>query len=188
MTTELVTQIIILATALVGLYKAATFHHAKPEASIQEGEKQSKASSFSDFFELIGMFLFMLAFPAFLYAFMWIMSSLPNAISSSTSADDLPAIEISKESSTGEVMLAAALNITSSHMRNEQLHSVIKYVMSKNDYEAALRAASAISSSYSKNEELGKIISELESSKEADSKEKMPNNKIQPTPKSGAAD
>lgn len=188
MTMELITQLIILATAVVGLYKAATFHRAIPEAAKQEGEKQKKSGSFSDFFDLIGMLLFMLAFPAFLYAFMWIMSSLPNAITSSSSAEDLPAIVISKESTSGEVMLAAALNITSSHTRNEQLQGIITYAMSENDYETALRAASAISSSYTKNEELEKIIKELSSRKTADKNEKMPNNKIQPTPNNGTAD
>jgi flagellar basal body-associated protein FliL len=188
MTTELITQLIILATAIVGLYKAATFHRTKPERENEGGEKQKKTGLFSDLFDLIGILLFMLAFPAFIYAFMWIMSSLPHSISSSSSTEDFPKIEISKESTTGEVMLAAALNITNSQARNEQLQGIITYAMSNNDYQTALRAASAISSSYTKNEELEKIIKELASRKEVGVKENLPNNKIQPTPKSGASD
>lgn len=38
---ELVTQIVILATAIVGLYKAVTFHHNKLESAQHvEGQEQ----------------------------------------------------------------------------------------------------------------------------------------------------
>lgn len=183
---ELITKIIILATAVVGLYKASTFHRGKPTQVRQEGQK--KASSFSDFFELIGVFLFMLAFPAFLYAFMWIMSSLPNAISSSSNTNEFPIIEISKNSPISEVMLTAALNITNSYTRDKQLQSIIKFAISNKDYVTALKAAASISSSVKKDQELEKIIKAVSSEETPNSNEKAPNNKTHPTPKSGAAD
>jgi hypothetical protein len=173
---ELVTQIVILATAIVGLYKAVTFHHNKPEP-IQsiEGEEAKTTNSFSDFFDLIGIFLFMLAFPAFLYAFMWIMNSLPNAMSSSSNSQEIPIVEIRATSTSSEVMLAAALNITSSHNRNEQLKKTINHAMSNKDYSTALTAASSISSSFVKNEELEKIIKLMSKIKQINKKKETSN-------------
>lgn len=176
---ELVTQIVILATAMVGLYKAVTFHHNKPKpAQPVEGQEQKATSTFSDFFDLIGIFLFMLAFPAFLYAFMWIMSSLPNAMSSSSNSEEIPIVKISAKSTSSEVMLAAALNITSSHNRNEQLKKTISYAMANKDYSTALVAASSISSTYVKNEELEKII-EFMSRLKVTNKQKETSNKTE---------
>ena len=181
---ELVTQIVILATAIVGLYKAVTFHHSKPEEAQQiEGQKPKSTSTFSDFFDLIGIFLFMLAFPAFLYAFMWIMSSLPNAISNSSNLEEIPTVEISVASTSSEVMLAAALNITSSHNRNEQLKKIISYAMSNQDYKTALVAASSISSSYEKNEELEKIIEFMSKPKEINKQKETSNKSEEPISK-----
>ena len=173
---ELVTQIVILATAIVGLYKAVTFHHSKPEPAQQiEGQEPKSTSAFSDFFDLIGIFLFMLAFPAFLYAFMWIMSSLPNAMSSSSNTKEIPTVEISAASTSSEVMLVAALNITSNHNRNEQLKKTIIYAMSNQDYKTALLAASSISSTYVKNEELEKIIEFMSKPKEINNQKETSN-------------
>ena len=176
MSLELITQIIILLTALVGLYKAATFHHHKTEESNTDLNSKNTKSSFSDFFELIGVFLFMLAFPAFMYAFMWIISNLPNSVSKSSSLNDLPAIEINKNSTDTEIMLASALNISQSYTRDDQLVKIIKLAIQNKDYVTALKAASVISSSNKKDDELKKIINEISNKKETSSNKQSSEN------------
>ena len=180
---ELVTQIVILATALVGLYKAATFHRSTPAEPKEEGEKMSYKLPFSDFFDLIGIFLFMLAFPAFIWAFSWITTSTPKAISSSESVEIVqPQFEIGSNPSEEELLLVAASSIPSTHTKNEALEKIVSFALQNKNYKVAVSAAATIPSTHTKNEQLKRIVDAIiNNSKE----KKKPNNKIQPTAESG---
>ncbi|MGE0252861.1 MAG: hypothetical protein AB7O99_09005 [Dongiaceae bacterium] len=156
---DLLTQLIILATALVGLYKAATFHRSR-----SEGDSDSKAlkpklpGMFSDLLEFGGVFLFMLAFPAFLWAFMAIMTGMQKTLKKEPIAQAKEVVQLSEGASIEEIRLAAAGAMSNSISRDDELQKIISEALAACNFTYAVKAASMISNSIEKDEELAKIV------------------------------
>ena len=160
MTIDLITKIIILLTALVGLYKAATFHKTKNVD--KDGNVVENKNHFSDFIELFGIFLFMLAFPAFVFAFMWILGKMPDAINlNKNSIVFVHDVKITNNSSKEELMLFSALEIKDKYSRDKVLQELIEIEISKKSFYSAVRIASYLTDKYTQERELSKIISVL---------------------------
>ncbi|ENJ2867694.1 hypothetical protein AB0530_004766 [Vibrio parahaemolyticus] len=168
---ELVTQIVILATALVGLYKAATFHSAQKEGDgNQANGKFSIPSTFAALFELVGILLFMLAFPAFIWAFSWVVGNVGNGFSSGSSAIENTEIVLTKDSSDVEVMFVAAIALNTSSQKNSALVKVVDFAIAQKDYSVAILAANEMSIPSRVNENLEKIITSIAAQEDASRK------------------
>ena len=157
MNTELVTQLVILATAVVGLYKAATFRHRPAkgaEASIATGKK----SFLSDFWDLGGVLLFMLAFPAFIWLFMKIMLNMSVDLDKS---EPPTFVSVPKAASELEMQMIAAANVPNENQRGEALKVGVESALSQSDYRIAISAAGAIPNENTKGDELQKIVETL---------------------------
>jgi hypothetical protein len=164
---DLVTKVVILATALVGLYKAATFGKGKPPSTTESDESPQTGrrvpSTFSALFELVGMLLFMLAFPAFIWAFSLITKSMSG--SSSTSPAQKPAVAISIDSATSPAELAyvAANAISNTHDRTTALKGVVDFALKRGEFKTAITAAAAIPNSYDQAAQLTLVAQALRS-------------------------
>ncbi|OOE84587.1 hypothetical protein BZG73_09980 [Salinivibrio siamensis] len=180
MTTELVTQLIILATALVGLYKAATFRPAKTEESpSSEGGTTRSGGSITEILEpmigFVGYFGFMLAFPAFIWAFSWITSNMPSPSDRQDEVVFSIPYEVSDTPSKAELMFIAANSISYSSSKGEALEAVVAYALKNNNEKIAILAASSIPYSSRSREQLEKIVKHIAT----DTTE--PNKSMQPT-------
>ncbi|WP_167631981.1 hypothetical protein [Mariprofundus ferrooxydans] len=185
MTTELVTQIIILATALVGLYKAATFHRGKSVTTNGEPSKaKENESTFSALFDLVGVLLFMLAFPAFIWAFSWITSNMTSSSSSEQEYEIAIPFTVNSESTTSELMYVSALRIPNIISRGESLTKVVTHSLANKEYRVAILAASAIPNIFTRGKQLERIVDEINKTQISSSKD-APNKALQPTVKSG---
>ena len=81
MSMNLITQIIILATAVVGLiqvlrYKPKTENKNEAKMGKKESSKSGILEYFEPFFGILGLFAFMLAFPLFLFLFTKVISMI----------------------------------------------------------------------------------------------------------------
>jgi hypothetical protein len=149
---ELLTKLIILATAIVGLYKAATFDRAQSGA-------RSGSGPLAPFIHFAGILLFMLAFPAFIWGFQWLVSSMPLSHTSTAPRELVPKLpEIPKEATNADVLLAAAGGLPYSQSQSAALSSVVSYALSEHDYKTAVRAALMIPYSSDQERELQKVI------------------------------
>ncbi|UCX05014.1 hypothetical protein [Shewanella glacialimarina] len=173
MSTELVIQLIILATALVGLYKAATF---KPAESSSDGKTETSpvSEAVAGLLDFVGMFAFMLAMPAFIWAFTAITSNIGSSSTRNEVVQYTIPYEISKEPSQTELMLIAASQIPYDPSRGSALEKVSNFAIQKGDYKMAVLAASSIPYEPSRGTQLEKVIESIE--KQAG--EKLPNKKI----------
>lgn len=173
---QLITQIIILATALVGLYKVARFSakrssNKEPAAlspTTSSGSLKRFFSHFEDFFELLGMFAFMLAFPLFVWAFMWVMNNMievfdekqtpkaslgPEYIETLKEMSHMP-----EKGSRSYIILKASEYLSSSSKRNELLKKAAEIAIQEKAFEIAILSVSGISSSREHDSMLAKII------------------------------
>jgi hypothetical protein len=172
MSTELVIQLIILATALVGLYKAATFKSAE-SSSDGKGEPSPVSEAVAGLLNFVGIFAFMLAMPAFIWAFTAITSNIGTSSSSSRSEAVQYTIpyEVSKTPSQTELMLIAASQIPYDSSRGSALEKVSNFAIKTGDYKIAVLAASSIPYESSRGSQLEKVVESIE--KQAG--EKLPN-------------
>lgn len=176
MSTELITQIIILATAIVGLYKAATYKPADAEHS-GSSEPGPITEALAGLISFFGVFAFMLAMPAFIWAFTWITSNIGSSSSEKPAVQYEVAYKPSEKPSNVELMLIAASQIPSDHSRGQALKIVAERAVSEGDFQVATAAASAIPSEYSRGNQLREIVDYLN---------KMPNKSMQPTANAAA--
>lgn len=165
---DLVTKVVILATALVGLYKAATFGRGK-RPSPTDSEKSSQGSShtpssFTALFELVGLLLFMLAFPAFIWAFSWITKSMSSSSSTNTVLEPVAAIALDTATSPAELAYVAASSISNTHERTGALKGVVAFAVKRGEFKTAIVAAVAIPSTYDQAEQLKVVADALQSS------------------------
>ena len=168
MDTELVTQLIILATAIVGLYKAATY---KPEGSTgqkaTDGEPHPLADLLTGLLSFAGVFAFMLIMPAFIWAFTAITSNIGK------SSDDNAALtpqysvpfKIAENPSDLELMLVAASQIPYENSRGSALNEVVEKSLSKCEINIALAAAIAVPYENSRGSTLKKVMETIDSGK-----------------------
>lgn len=159
--TELITKIVILATAVVGLYKAATVKEKKIEVDTEgQAKKSAKGgeSMFAPLYGLAGVMLFMLAFPAFVYAFTWITSQVPKAIRSPSNVVETAAPSLQSSASTIELSYIAASRIPGERDRGEALAKVATAAVKAKDFKNAIMAASGIPNERDRGEQLKRIV------------------------------
>ncbi len=176
MSTELITQLIILATAVVGLYKAATYKPAEPENS-GANEPGPVSEAFAGLISFFGVFAFMLAMPAFIWVFTWITGNIGFSRSSEPSVQYEIAYKPSENPSKIELMLIAASQIPYESSRSQALEIVSDQALAIGDFKIATVAASAIPYESSRGNQLREIVDKLS---------EMPNKSMQPTANASA--
>lgn len=164
---DLVTKVVILATALVGLYKAATFGKGKPPSPSESDESPKAASrspsTFSALFELVGVLLFMLAFPAFIWAFSWITKSMSGGSSASAPQKPLAVISIDTATTPAELAYVAAAAISNTRDRTTALKAVVDFALGRGEFKTAITAAAAIPNSHDQAGQLTLVAQALRS-------------------------
>lgn len=185
MTTELVTQIVILLTALVGLYKAATYH--PPDSKKSDAEDGKKERMASDVFDALlsyaGIFGFMLIMPAFV----WVFSAITSNIGSSSSNEEEPTpqymieYQVPDEPSRMDMELVAASSVPYRGERGEALAKVAERAIAACELEIAIAAAGAVPYRGERGEALEKVLSSIQ-----DGQCDKPNHTMQPTAEAAA--
>ena len=168
MDTQLVTQLIILATAIVGLYKAATY---MPEDTSKQkstnGDPHPLADLLTGLLSFAGVFAFMLIMPAFIWAF----TAITNNIDKSSDKNSAPTpqysipFEIAENPSDLELMLVAASQIPYESSRGSALNEVVEKSLSKCEINIALAAAIAIPYESSRGSALKRVMETIDSGK-----------------------
>lgn len=180
MSTELVTQLVILATAVVGLYKAATYKPVETARGEKGGEPGPVSVIFAGLLSYVGVFGFMLVMPAFIWAFTAITSNI------GTSAKKAPEVtysiphQVSSKPSTAELLLVAASHIPYDADRRDALVKVVDYSLTHGEEKIAVLSAAAIPYYDARRDELNKVV-EVLASMPAD-----PNNPLHPTANAAA--
>jgi len=180
--TELVTQLIILATALVGLYKAATFRpgsrgETNSSASRDDRSGNGITAMLTPLLGFVGYFGFLLAFPLFIWAFTWITGNIGSSSSSAPASQYELAYEAPENPTNIEIMLISASQIPNEYSRGQALEIVSDLALSEGDLRIATVAASAIPNEYSRGNQLQNIVDILK---------KMPDKSMQPTANTSA--
>ncbi|MCV5244876.1 hypothetical protein OFC58_30245, partial [Escherichia coli] len=89
----------------------------------------------------VGILLFMLAFPAFIWAFSWVVGNVGNGFSSGSSVIENTEILVTKDSSDAEMMFVAAIALNSSSQKNSALVKVVDFAVAQKEYSVAIMAA-----------------------------------------------
>lgn len=169
---KLLTQILILASAVIGLYKIVRF---KPRKRIKANSNKKEKSSIFDIFKpllaIVGIFAFMLAIPLFTYLFMLVMNLTMNVplnnnnkvkeigYSTYTINDSIinDTIYIRKEEQLCFSLYKTAL-LASTSTRNSLLDSVVNKSISINLYDLAILSASKMTYHKIKDQTLIKMV------------------------------
>ena len=170
---ELITKLIILATAILGLYKAATFDRSKFTGASNYGH-------FAPFLQLAGMLLFMLAIPAFVWAFMSLTKSM---VTPSEAPHEILPISpsIPVYASVDDILLTAAAGLPNFYSKSDTLTSIVSYALSKGDFRTATSAALLLGSSSDRDRELLRSIAAMTDTPSAPLPEKTADS-VQPPP------
>jgi hypothetical protein len=161
---ELVAKIIVLATALVGLYKAAVFGSKRGRSQeTPQDHSRHGVGIVSDLAPLAGVFLFMLAFPLFVWAFMAIMQGMMKTTRLNAYSEATAPITLSHAASPDEVMLYAALSINGSDDKEHALEIVVEHALGNRSYRIAAQAAVQMPSTRGRSEQLTKVVNALAS-------------------------
>lgn len=165
---DLITKLVILATAIVGLYKAATFSLGKSrslENAANDTQKKSRSkSSFSALFELVGVLLFMLAFPAFIWGFSWITRNIASNSSVQSHKIAAASLPLSSNLSADELAYVAANNIPDIYAKTASLTEVVGFALKEKDFRIAILAATAIPNTYAQTNQLKLVVSAIQQS------------------------
>jgi len=162
MTTELVTQIIILATALVGLYKAANYKSKAGESMAEHKKTDTPLHlAFTGILSYLGFFGFMLAMPAFVWAFTWITSHTPKKEAKYNTEQYSIPYQIPSNPSNIDLMLISASQIPYESARGESLEKVVDIALKNRDIKIAITAAKAIPYEAARGEALEKVLTEI---------------------------
>lgn len=122
--TDLVTKLVVLATALLGLYKVA--------GADVHGPLSERIS------EAVGIVIF----PAAMLVLLWLFSSvLPNMMSSATRNVPTP---IDHEADNAEQMLAITERFWKQDMRQDALKLTIEHALATGRYDIAVEAAASL--------------------------------------------
>ena len=183
MSTELVTQIVILLTALVGLYKAATYHPPSVKsAETEPGTKREAPAIFDALLSYAGIFGFMLIMPAFVWAF----TAITSHMNSSTSSEKRPTpqysitYQVPENPSTLDLELVAASQIPYENSRGDALRKLTERALASCQIRLAITAATAIPYENSRGDALSKVIDVIDNGRC-----EKPNKSMQPTAESG---
>ena len=183
MSTELVTQIVILLTAVVGLYKAATYHPpGVKDSEAEAGSKREAPAIFDALLSYAGIFGFMLIMPAFVWAFTAITSHMSS--SSSGKKEPTPQYSITykvpENPSALDMELVAASQIPYENSRGDALQKLSERSLAACQIRLAITAALAIPYENSRGDALSKVIDVINNGRC-----EKPNKSMQPTAESG---
>lgn len=155
---ELVTKLVVLATAVVGLIKVATLPRGKSESSGSQGSLSLGP---------IGGLLTILAFMLFPLIYIYLFSFLFNAISGigNDPANDIAfsPFTVAAESQEGDAAMSrlvvqAAMSVDQSRERERLLECGIQVALVEGRFDNALIAARAMASARSRDKALSEII------------------------------
>lgn len=135
--TDLVVKIIVLLTAVVGLYKATQFDAAKP------------------FLEQVFGYLSLLAMPAFILVFYWLFTTTTDMMGSSSE------IVIDNHASEAAIMYKLSQEIWNQGKRQEALHLVIEKAMATGQYDVLAQAAAELNPTSQSDPVLMEAIEQL---------------------------
>lgn len=119
LTNELVTQVIVLATAVLGLYKAAG------------------ASEHDPIGERVRAVLALIIVPIAMLALLWLFTSLPHFLAGVM----LSRPPINPEAQNAEQMMAITERFWNQSMRQDALHMTIERALADGRYDIAIEAA-----------------------------------------------
>lgn len=163
---DLITKLVILATAIVGLYKAATFSRDKSgklESTANSDEKKSRSiSTFPALFELVGVLLFMLAFPAFIWGFSWITRNIASSSSAQSHNIAVASAPLSANPSPVELAYVAASSIPNTQEKTASLTEVVGFALKEKEFKTAILAATAIPNTYAQTDQLKLVVSAIQ--------------------------
>lgn len=163
MNIEQITHLIILATALVGLYKAAAYRPRKSEEHVPGSPPSHLSQLFTGLLSFAGVFAFMLLMPAFIWAFTGITKNIGET---SKNLDRLPqyafSYKLSEAPTNFEFMLVAASQIPNENQRGTELGNLAMKALKKCDVRVALAAATAIPNDAKRGSALSKVIEVLD--------------------------
>lgn len=164
---ELISNVIILATALVGLYMALKSMHnksVKNEAGtdVMNGNNDS---IFKPLLNMAGIFIFMLAFPAFIWAYTSIIQNMSSSSETEEKTEIVIPFELRDEKAGLELMFVAANNIPNTNTRGKALSKVVGFSLAENNFKMATIAASAIPNTSVKGEQLNRVVEAMVSIK-----------------------
>ena len=158
---DLLTKIVLLAIALIGLYKAAKYR-SRSESS--EGATPTVKKSDGDgvwalFMEFAGYFALILIPLAFMFLFQFSIRKLTELNETEPSPiQNVPELQLSSDPSDLEIMLAAAVRVRNSASKGNQLTDLVTLALEEGDFEIAIRAASAIPNSATSDRQLKRIM------------------------------
>ena len=151
---ELLVQLVILATALVGLYKAVTLG---PEPSKGRGTSRIQSDHpFKMLLEMAGMWGTILLVPAFMLGLMWIMKTTQSLATGNESRSSIRVVET--QASDLGYLLAAAGALRDREERETRIRDALAVALSKKDYRVALSAAGELHDREEGQEAVRKII------------------------------
>lgn len=171
---NLLTKIIILLTALLGLYKTVKFSpQSITDASSDNNSDSEKSELFTIFKPLlayISVFLIMLAMPAFIYSFMYIIDAMSNIGVEESGHQEVKIEEnlfpendfenLSNEMQKYYLQMESIINISNSNKKDDYLLKLIREIIRKDYYNLSIKAANEISNSIKRDKMLKLIINE----------------------------
>lgn len=169
---ELLTQIVILLTAVVGLIKLSGL---KSGGNSDDGENHKKMelpswlNGLGDLIEFASVYAFILIPLGMMYAFMWITNEMSSIGSDETSdTKNVAIIESVEGSNTYEVLrdeseqaffnIILAKEATTTSIKHELLDKAYKYALDNNAYKNAFFAAKEYSRTSERNERLEELV------------------------------
>jgi hypothetical protein len=150
---ELIVQIVILITAIVGLYKAVTFGAGDGRPGV--GGRSFRDHPFAALLEMASVMGMVLLMPALVLGMMWFSKT---AMSLTRGSDDRPQIGTLSAGTEAAYALAAAASLRSYDDREEGTRNALTIALRNRDYGVAIEAARLLRNSQEQDEALKLII------------------------------
>ena len=173
---KLITKVLIFLTAIIGLYKTIKFSPefiSKQSSNNYNGDSNNNlriVDIFKPLLTYISVFIMMLAMPAFIFGFLYIMEAIDN-IGEEPKRKELKESSIEKnlfsksklknvpkEQEKYYILAQSALNIPNNNKMNDYLTNLVKNTVKDNYYEISIMVANEITNSTQKDKMLKLII------------------------------
>lgn len=150
---ELAIQIVVLITALVGLYKAATF-----DTGGSGKDKRTSDHPLGAFLEMAGVFGMILIIPLVMLAFMWITTASIGLVSKKPVREPVP---ITAAASDAAYLLNAATSLRSYDAQDLGIKEALEMALRTRDFGVALAAADSLRDSGEREAALKRIVEKI---------------------------
>lgn len=181
---DLLTKIVLLAIALIGLYKASKYRSGSDasEGASPKVKGSDDDSIWSFFVEFSGYFALVLVPMGFMFLFQFGIVKLTELHETVSPEDQsIPELHLDPDSTELEIMLAAAIRVKSSVRKGQRLTEVVTKALEEGDFEVAIRAASAIPSNVTSDQQLKRVMDAIPNKDRSDV---LGNESTQPAPES----